>query len=132
MVSAAVRRTRSEGFVLVVDDSREVLDLLAAWLRREGYRVVTAESAAAALEVWAAEEPGSRPSALVADVYLPGGSGFALAHRLRDTVPDLHVVFISGYPDPDPPPGVAVLSKPFGPEVFLRQVEQGFDRPIGV
>ena len=126
-------RGRTRGCVLVVDDEREVRDLIAAWLKREGYRVVTAPDARVALrKVEEVRASGGTVATLVADVYLPGLSGFALAHSTRETCPDIHVVFMSGVMDPDPPPGVSVLSKPVGPDALLRLVEQGFDRPIGV
>lgn len=125
------RRTR--GWVLVVDDEREVRDLIAAWLKREGYRVVTASDARiAGKRVDEVLASGGTVATLVADVYLPGQSGFALAHRTREICPDVHVVFVSGVTDPDPPPGVSILSKPFGPDALLRLVQQGFDRTIGV
>ena len=68
--------------VLVVDDEERILSALQRSLRREGYDIVTAESATRALAIL-----GERPIDLVlADQKMPGRSGLELleaAARLR-------------------------------------------------
>src|SRR5437763_2920878 len=65
--------------LLVVDDDRRIRDLLSRFLLSEGYRVTTAESAAAAR----AKLEGLRFDLLILDVMMPGETGFEFARTLR-------------------------------------------------
>jgi len=67
--------------LLIVDDDRRIRDLLSRFLRAEGYRVTTAESAADAR----AKLDGLKFDLLVLDVMMPGETGFQLAKSLRET-----------------------------------------------
>ena len=65
-------------------------------LQRYGYRVLEADSAAAALTRWDAE--GGRVDLLLTDLVMGGGiSGRQLAETLRGRSPALKVVYMSGY-----------------------------------
>lgn len=64
---------------MVVDDQREVLELLVRALGRDGHLAVAAGSVAAAREAVAAVAP----EVIVLDVALPDGSGVALCRELR-------------------------------------------------
>ncbi len=66
--------------ILVVDDEREIADLVALYLRGEGYAVTVCYDAAGAL---AAIEQGGFSLALL-DVMLPGTDGFALCRAIRE------------------------------------------------
>src|SRR5882672_3090862 len=65
--------------LLIVDDDRRIRDLLSRFLRAEGYRVTTAESAADAR----AKLDGLKFDLLVLDVMMPGETGFDLAKAIR-------------------------------------------------
>jgi two-component system, chemotaxis family, sensor kinase CheA len=77
--SSAARRARS---VLLVDDSAFFRELLAPLIKAAGYRVVTAASAAAALE---ALKSDTRFDLIVTDIDMPEMDGFALAEAVRGT-----------------------------------------------
>jgi two-component system, OmpR family, phosphate regulon response regulator OmpR len=67
--------------VLVVDDDQRIRDLLGRFLRDNGYRVTTAEDAAAA-------RSSMRNLAfdlIILDVMMPGEDGLSLARDLRGT-----------------------------------------------
>jgi DNA-binding response OmpR family regulator len=68
--------------VLVVDDDRDLLDLVSIKLRLAGYHVLTATSGPEALRV--ARSGG--PDALVLDIGLPGLTGLDVCFRLRSDV----------------------------------------------
>jgi signal transduction histidine kinase/DNA-binding response OmpR family regulator len=77
--------------VLVVDDEADARDVMAAMLRRVGANVLTAGSAAEALDAM----DTFRPDVLLSDIAMPGQDGYALirqvrAHR-RDNVPAIAV-----------------------------------------
>ncbi len=65
--------------ILLVDDDRELLDVTAYALRREGFNVVTATDGTQALKRWRQD----RPELVVMDVGLPGASGLDVCHRIR-------------------------------------------------
>jgi PAS domain S-box-containing protein len=65
--------------VLTVNDDASVLELLTAFLEREGYRVVAVESASRALDLATTLEP----DIIISDVVMPGMDGLELCHRLK-------------------------------------------------
>ncbi|MFH8591421.1 response regulator transcription factor [Streptomyces rimosus] len=77
--------------VLVVDDERDLTDVLAAALRAEGCEVRTAADGTSALETAAA----FRPDAVVLDWMLPDIDGLAVLRGLRDRAPGLCVLFLT-------------------------------------
>jgi two-component system cell cycle sensor histidine kinase/response regulator CckA len=81
--------------VLVVDDEPDALRLIQSILTEEGYEVIAAGSADAAIEAF--QQPDRRPDILLTDVVMPGMSGPMLAGHLRQIEPGLKVLFMSGY-----------------------------------
>jgi signal transduction histidine kinase/ActR/RegA family two-component response regulator len=71
--------TRPRLKLLLVDDNRDALVVLADWFTLEGHDVSTADSAEAALELLET----TRFDAGVFDIGLPGLSGYDLARRVR-------------------------------------------------
>jgi len=80
---------------LVVDDEPLVRQFFSTVLRREGWSVLEAADAVAALAVANAE----RLDLLVTDFDLPAVSGVSLARQLRAMDEDLPVLVVSGHPD---------------------------------
>lgn len=68
-----------KGYLLVVEDIPDILNLLEATLKFKGYRVVTARNGVEALEVIQKE----RPALIITDILMPKMDGFNLVHRLR-------------------------------------------------
>ena len=67
--------------ILCVDDEENQLILRKLVLEREGYRVLTANSAARAIEMFRSEPI----DLVIVDYYMPGMNGLALARELRQT-----------------------------------------------
>jgi CheY-like chemotaxis protein len=81
--------------ILVVEDEALIRLMLAEALLDEGYRVLEAEHAAAALEQLERE---SAIDLVISDVRMPGEmDGVALARWIRRNRPGLKVVLTSGY-----------------------------------
>lgn len=81
--------------VLVVEDQRELLELLQIFLRRSGHEVHAASSGDAAL---ALIEDGVSPDILISDVVMPGQmQGRDLATLVRDRFPQAQIVLMSGF-----------------------------------
>ncbi len=79
--------------VLLVDDEPNILEVLRLAIEREGYRVQTALSAAAALEALA-DRP---PDVMVTDLKMPGIDGRELLRRVRDIRPETPVVLMTAH-----------------------------------
>ena len=71
----------SKGLALVVDDSPDIANMLAAVLRHAGYDVTTAYSAQDALTAAFARHF----DVIVSDIGMPGMTGYELARALRAT-----------------------------------------------
>lgn len=114
----------SPGYLLVVDDIPDILNLLDTTLTFKGYRVVTARNGQEALEAIQKE----RPALVIADILMPKMDGFSLVHRLRinPKTRDIPVVFLSAtYVTPeDKDFAIAIgvtrfIEKPVDIETFL-------------
>jgi two-component system OmpR family response regulator len=77
--------------ILVVDDERNIADLVATALRYEGFEVATSADGQAAL----ADVRSFAPQLLVLDVMLPDIDGFEVQRRLRDGGQQLPVLFLT-------------------------------------
>ena len=112
--------------ILVVEDEPVVRQLARRVLEREGYTVLDAANAAAALEM--ADGFAGRIHLLLSDVVMPGMGGPALARELVGRRPETGVLFMSGYAEDEIVdhgvllPGVDFLPKPFGPRELAQRV----------
>ncbi|MDW4498695.1 ATP-binding protein [Sulfitobacter sp. D35] len=81
--------------VLIVEDRRELLDMMGDVIGQLGYEVLKAPDGTAALETVMS---GTKIDLLLTDVVMPGAiNGFELAERTRAVLPELPVVYMSGY-----------------------------------
>jgi DNA-binding response OmpR family regulator len=81
------------GYLLVIEDDLDILNLLQTTLNLSGYRVKTARDGSEALDVVAQKHP----KLVIADILMPRLDGFGFVHRLRIN-PDtraIPVVFIT-------------------------------------
>ena len=69
-----------EGPILVVDDEEDIRNLVAFNLRREGFRVLTAENGAQALEL----AQTKAPALILLDLMLPDIQGTEVCRQLRE------------------------------------------------
>jgi DNA-binding NtrC family response regulator len=79
--------------VLVVDDEPSNVASLEKIFQREGMRVLTAESAKAALDLARAH----RVQVVLTDLMMPGVSGLELLKALKQASPDTEVVMMTAY-----------------------------------
>ncbi|MDH3239743.1 MAG: PAS domain S-box protein [Alphaproteobacteria bacterium] len=102
--------------ILLLEDDEDVRTLLQDMIAKLGYAVVPAGTAAEAEAILAEESI----DLVLSDVILRGGvSGPQFAARIKDSRPDLRVLFMSGYPADEldgadsPGGGEVLLNKPF-------------------
>jgi two-component system OmpR family response regulator len=94
MTAAPADLTRPDGSplrVLVVDDEVNLAELISMALRYEGWQVTTAHTGAAAVHT--AKE--TAPDAVVLDMMLPDIDGLEVLRRMRSSLPDVPVVFLT-------------------------------------
>ncbi|MEX2581447.1 MAG: PAS domain S-box protein [Verrucomicrobiales bacterium] len=119
--------------ILVAEDEKPLLLMIQTALERHGYRVLTAETGAEALQAWQ-DHPG-RVDLVLTDLVMPGGmTGMELARRLRGEDPDLRIVFMSGYSadlagkELSLAAGTTFLQKPFALEKLARSLRACLDQ----
>ena len=114
-----------------MEDEGGIRALVRKILSRERYRILEASSAEDALTIALSHDGPIH--LLVTDVMLPGIGGRDLAENLRKTIPDLSVVYVSGYTDDEAvraglfPPGSLFLQKPFTLSALVNKVRESLD-----
>ncbi len=109
--------------VLVVDDEPRILRFVRAELESAGFRVLTANDGAAALEVVSRENP----DLVVLDVIMPGMDGFEVLKRLRSLSSRPVILLTARGSDADKVRGLDLgaddyLTKPFSPDELSARV----------
>ena len=118
-----------QGNILVIEDVKELADLVTLYLTREGFEVRAVESAEdgfAVIESW-------KPELVILDINLPGMDGFEFLQRFRRKS-NLPVLIVSARDsDEDQISGLGIgadeyITKPFSPKVLVARVRAMFRR----
>ncbi len=80
--------------ILIVDDEKSIRRTLGEFLREDGYEVLEAEDAEAALQRLRETEC----DVVVTDIILPRVTGVELLRRIRDVAPHVQTVMMTGEP----------------------------------
>ncbi|MEB3293804.1 MAG: adenylate/guanylate cyclase domain-containing protein [Synechococcales bacterium] len=115
------------GTILLVDDVTTELNILAAYLKQQTFRVMTALEGQTALAL--ARE--HKPNLILLDIRMPGMNGYEICQQLKQdpTTQDIPILFISGVYDAQERVkafevgGVDFISKPFQVEEVLARVQ---------
>lgn len=127
-----MRATERSGRLLVVDDDPELLELIAAYLERQGYAVVAVGDGAA----MDAALDGQDIDLVILDLMLPGEGGLAIARRLK-RAGGVPIIMVSARGEEDDRIlGLEVgaddyLPKPFNPRELLARVRAVLRRGAG-
>lgn len=118
--------------VLFVEDDAGLRELGARVLSQSGFSVLSAPNGEAAMAM--ARASNGNIQLLVTDVVMPKMGGFELAEQVKKILPDVHVVFMSGYADvPLLQEGKMslgqVLAKPFTRKQLLDRIFAALARP---
>jgi CheY-like chemotaxis protein len=115
--------------ILLVEDETFVREVASEVLRAAGYRVLSARSAAEAMQIYKNE---FEIDLLLTDVVLPGETGRMLADRLHRENPRLPVLLATGYAEQMArEASEECLAKPFSSEDLLQRVQRLMEKAPG-
>ncbi|WP_159717426.1 response regulator [Geminicoccus flavidas] len=110
--------------IAVVDDHRDIRDLVGRYLAQHGYRVSVAENGTALRRLL----ERSAPDLVILDIMMPGEDGLSLCRHLRGTT-EVPIIFLTAMvEDTDRIVGLELgaddyLTKPFNPRELLARIK---------
>ncbi len=117
-----------KGTVLIIDDEESILQILNQVISRLGFEPILTSDPAEAIQI--AEKHKTKIKLLISDIILPKMSGFELAEKIGETIPNLKTLFITGYIDP---PGmisykerkeIHIVKKPFTIQTLSQKIKE--------
>ena len=115
--------------VLIIDDERPVLMTLEALLRRHGYHVDTAPTAAQGLKLVKSKPP----TLVLLDLRLPDADGLEMLDRIKTELPEVQVIILTAHDslhnaiESIKRGAYHFISKPYAPEELLSLVEKALE-----
>lgn len=115
--------------ILVVDDELDVAKALKIRLKANGYNVVLAYDSIQGFTIANKE----KPDLIILDIMIPGGGGFVVAERLKQStathhIPIIFLTGISGGEDRAYKVGAtSYLMKPYQPEKLLETIHDALE-----
>lgn len=122
-------QAKPQAKILVIDDEVSILNLVDAYLRKEGYQTLLASDGHAGLEAAKAY----KPDLIVLDIMLPGMDGIELLTQLRRES-DVYVIMLTAKAEEtDKIVGLSVgaddyLTKPFSPRELVARIKAALRR----
>jgi signal transduction histidine kinase len=117
--------------ILLVEDEKDLLELMKEVLQQYKYRILTASCGAEALQIW--EEQKGRIDLILTDIIMPGGmTGDELATEMKRRNPGLKIIYASGYTSAFVgrdfgQDDVAFLAKPYQPQQVAQLIRDTLD-----
>ena len=113
-----------ENLILVVDDEKEIAELVGLYLENEGYKVIKCLSGEETLEAIKDREP----SLAILDIMLPDISGFSLCQKIREEHIFPIIMLTAKVEDMDKIMGLTLgaddyMTKPFNPLELVARVK---------
>ena len=118
-----------QGKVLVIEDIKELADLVTLYLKKEGFEVIAVESGEegyALIEGW-------KPELIILDINLPGMDGLEFLQKFRKNNNTPVLIVSARDTDEDQISGLGIgadeyITKPFSPKVLVARVRAVFRR----
>lgn len=121
--------------ILVVEDEDEIRFLATMLLEGEGYRVLEAANGNEAFAVL--KQEGHDIDLLFTDIAMPGGmNGVQVAARMQTVMPDIKLLFTSGYaarslPDMTLIDNYPMIDKPYRPQDLIVKIRETLAEKTG-
>jgi len=116
--------------VLIIDDERPVLMTLEALLKRRGYQVDTAPTAAQGLKLL----KSNSPTVVLLDLRLPDADGLEMLDGIKNEVPEVQVIILTAHDslhnaiESIKRGAFHFISKPYAPEELLSLIEKALEK----
>lgn len=113
----------SQKYIVVVDDDRDIRELLSEYLAAQNYVVEVAEDAVALDRIL----ENSTPNLIILDIMLPGEDGLSICRRLAHQSKFPIIMLTANSEDTDRIVGLELgaddyMEKPFNPRVLLARI----------
>jgi CheY-like chemotaxis protein len=131
--TATFRPATGAETIVVAEDEDLLLELVKDLLEREGYSVITARDGQEAIERVGAQ--AAHITLVLSDLHLPKVRGVEMLARMKTFLPDVKVLFATGYASPNEQDdlmragAVGILQKPFEARDVLHAVRRAIDAP---
>lgn len=115
--------------IVIVEDDLNIQNIVAAFLKKEGYHVTTVDNAEDGLELW----QSNPPDMWILDIMLPGMDGYEFCKKIRNES-EVPIIIISAKDEEiDKILGLELggddyLTKPFSPRELVARVKRLFKR----
>src|SRR5436190_5376175 len=116
--------------VLIIDDERPVLMTLEALLKRHGYQVDTAPTAAQGLKLLKSKSP----TLVLLDLRLPDADGLEMLDGIKNELPEVQVIILTAHDslhnaiESIKRGAFHFISKPYAPEELLSLIEKALEK----
>jgi PAS domain S-box-containing protein len=130
----AISAGKGNETILLVEDEANLRQLAQHYLENQGYMVLAAADAAAAIQL--SNHQSGPIHLLLTDVIMPGMNGRELAQRISSVRPDTKVLYMSGYTENaighngTLDAGIILLQKPFTLPALRTKVREVLDTPL--
>ncbi|WP_085813071.1 response regulator [Geoanaerobacter pelophilus] len=115
--------------ILIVDDEKQLRDMLSDFLVSYGYNVILAEDGLDALDKF--RQNHQEINLVVMDVVMPRKDGITCFREIKDLHPGTKVLFMSGY-RPDhlhADDDFRMIQKPFSPVEMIKAIRKVLEEP---
>jgi PAS domain S-box-containing protein len=124
---------RGDETILLVEDDRQVRALAQSILESYGYTVLAVEDPGQTEAI--CDQHAKSIKLLLADMILPKMNGRDVARRVATRIPDIRVLYMSGFPTHNIvnqgilEPGIFFLQKPFTAVALAAKIREVLDQP---
>jgi DNA-binding response OmpR family regulator len=115
--------------ILVVDSEQDMVKALKVRLKANGYHVVLASDSVQAFRIANQENP----DLILLDIMIPGGGGFVVAERLKQSAATHHIpiIFLTGIPGGEERAhklgASGYVMKPYQPEELMETIHHALE-----
>jgi len=120
--------------ILYIEDEDFIRDMVRLSLQSKGYDVYTAQDGITAVQLY--EHHKDKIDLVLTDIGLPGMTGIDAFKKLKELNPDVHVIFTSGYLEPDAREKLfsdgarAFIQKPYQQGAILKTIREVLDNTL--
>ncbi len=128
---ASIVLPKGKESILIVEDDKAIMDLSSSILKRFGYKIMAAKRPSEALDI--INNHKRKIHLLLTDIVMPEMNGIELKEQIEKKLPDIKVLFMSGYMadalliNADYEKNTNFIEKPFSLESLLNKVRKALD-----